>query len=125
MLTQCEVIAFSATLDTPRALAFYRDALGLRLVSEEPWATVFDAGGTMLRLQKAVKHTPAEHTLLGWKVDDIANTMAALRERGVVFEQYPWMPADAGAVWTAPDGTRIAWFKDPDGNVLSLTQFAG
>ena len=123
MLDQNEVIAFTATTDAPRALAFYRDVLGLRLVSDEQWAIVFDAAGTMLRIQKAPQHTPAPHTALGWKVADIAATMAALRERGVTFEQYPWMQQDAAGVWSTPDGARIAWFKDPDGNVLSLTQF--
>ena len=123
MLQDNEVIAFSATLDAPRALAFYRDVLGLRLVAEEEWAIVFDAGGTMLRLQKAVEHTPAKHTLLGWKVPDIAATMAGLAERGVRFERYDFMEQDAAGVWTTPDGARIAWFKDPDGNLLSLTQF--
>jgi catechol 2,3-dioxygenase-like lactoylglutathione lyase family enzyme len=123
MLDRNEVIAFVATTDAPRALAFYRDTLGLRLVADEPWAIVFDAGGTMLRIQKAPKHTPAPHTALGWKVADLAATMAGLRERGVTFERYPWMQQDAAGVWATPDGTRIAWFKDPDGNVLSLTQF--
>ena len=123
MLTQNELVAFSATTDAPRALAFYKDVLGLRLVADEPWAIVFDAAGTMLRIQKAPEHTPAKHTLLGWKVADIAQAMAGLAERGVVFEQYPWMQQDAAGVWTTPDGVKIAWFKDPDGNVLSLTQF--
>ena len=123
MLATSEVIAFTATTDAPRALAFYRDVLGLRLVADEPWAIVFDAAGTMLRIQKAPKHTPAPHTALGWKVADIAATMAALRERGVAFERYEWMQQDAAGVWSTPDGVKIAWFKDPDGNVLSLTQF--
>ena len=124
MLTDAKVVAFSATLDAPRALAFYRDALGLRLIAEEPWAIVFDAGGTMLRLQRARVHTPAQHTLLGWDVPDIRATIRALADRGVTFERYDWMPADAVHTWSAPGGTMIAWFKDPDGNVLSLTQFA-
>jgi catechol 2,3-dioxygenase-like lactoylglutathione lyase family enzyme len=123
MLEQNEVIAFAATTDAPRALAFYRDVLGLRLVADEPWAIVFDAGGTMLRIQKAPQHTPAPHTLLGWKVADLGAAMAGLAERGVSFERYAWMKQDAAGVWTTPDGAKICWFKDPDGNVLSLTQF--
>ena len=123
MLTGNAVIAFSATTRADQALAFYRDVLGLRLVSDEPWAIVFDAGGTMLRIQKAPQHTPAPHTLLGWKVDDMATAMAGLVERGVTFLRYDFLPQDEAGVWTTPDGARVAWFHDPDGNVLSLTQF--
>src|SRR5688500_6295749 len=123
MLTTAKIVAFSATLDPARALTFYRDVLGLRLVADEPFAIAFDAGGTMLRLQNARVHTPAQHTLLGWDVPDIRAMIRSLADRGVTFVRYDWMPADADNVWTAPGGTMIAWFKDPDDNVLSLTQF--
>jgi predicted enzyme related to lactoylglutathione lyase len=124
MLNDREIIAFAATTDPGRALPFYRDVLGLRVVADEPWAIVFDAHGTMLRLQKSPQHAPAQHTLLGWRVDDIAATIRALIQRGVQFERYDLMPQDDDGVWTTPDGTKIAWFKDPDGNLLSLTEFA-
>ena len=123
MLADRAVIAFLATTDPPRALAWYRDVLGLRLVADEPYAIVFDAGGTMLRIQKAPHHEPAPHTALGWRVDDLDGTLAALRERGVEPVRYDFIPQDERGVWTTPDGTQIAWFRDPDGNLLSLTRF--
>lgn len=123
MLEKAPLIAFSATTDPGAALAFYRDVLGLALIADEPHAIVFDAHGTMLRIQKANQHTPAPHTLLGWRVTDIAETIRGLVARGVVFVRYGFMPQDAAGVWTAPGGARIAWFKDPDGNLLSLTAF--
>jgi catechol 2,3-dioxygenase-like lactoylglutathione lyase family enzyme len=123
MLDRSEVMAFSATTRPAEALRFYRDVLGLTLVADEEHAIVFDARGTMLRVQKAAHHTPAPHTLLGWRVDDLDATLAGLAERGVRFERYDFLPQDERGVWTTPDGTRIAWFKDPDGNLLSLTRF--
>src|SRR5687768_7357497 len=123
MLADHDVMTFTATTDPARAMAFYRDVLGLRLVADEPYALVFDAHGIMLRIQKAQELRPQPHTLLGWRVPDLAAVMAGLRERGVAFVRYPHMGQDEHGVWTVPDGTRIAWFKDPDGNTLSLTQF--
>jgi catechol 2,3-dioxygenase-like lactoylglutathione lyase family enzyme len=79
--------------------------------------------GFMLRIQKAEGHRPLPYTALGWKVPDIAAELAALRARGVTFERFPGLAQDAQGIWSAPSGARIAWFKDPDGNVLSLAQF--
>jgi catechol 2,3-dioxygenase-like lactoylglutathione lyase family enzyme len=123
MLASSPVMAFSATTHAADALAFYRDVLGLTLVADEPYAIVFDAHGTMLRIQKTREHTPAPHTLLGWQVTDLAETMRGLAARGVRFERYDFMEQDDAGVWTTPGGARIAWFKDPDGNLLSLTAF--
>jgi catechol 2,3-dioxygenase-like lactoylglutathione lyase family enzyme len=123
MLGLQKVMAFVATADSARATVFYRDVLGLSLVADEQWAVVFDANGTLLRIQKVPELTPAPYTALGWDVPDIRRTMAALGDRGVTFERYPLLPQDELGIWTTPDGTQIAWFKDPDGNVLSLTQF--
>lgn len=123
MLGQSELIAFLATTAPDQALAFYRDVLGLRLIADEPHAIVFDAAGTMLRIQKAPHHTPAPHTALGWRVADIRAVMQQLLARGVRFTRYDFIPQDDAGVWTTPDGTKIAWFHDPDGNLLSLTQF--
>jgi catechol 2,3-dioxygenase-like lactoylglutathione lyase family enzyme len=119
-----KLMAFVATSDAARSLAFYRDVLGLALVADEEHAIVFDSRGTMLRIQKAHAVTPAPYTALGWHVDDVRAAIAGLRERGVVFERFAHFAQDSDGVWTAPDGTKIAWFKDPDGNLLSLTQFA-
>lgn len=123
MLGTAEVIAFIATTRADEALAFYRDVLGLRVVEDTPYAIVMEGGGTMLRVQKAPAHTPAPHTALGWKVADLGATMDGLTARGVTFARFGGIPQDADGVWTTPDGTRIAWFRDPDGNLLSLTQF--
>jgi catechol 2,3-dioxygenase-like lactoylglutathione lyase family enzyme len=122
-LGKAPLIAFVSTADAGRALDFYRDALGLHLVSETPFALVFDVAGTMLRVAIAQTVTPARQTVLGWEVTDIAATVDDLTGRGVVFTRYDGMDQDARGIWTSPAGGRIAWFLDPDGNVLSLTQF--
>ncbi len=123
MLGTAKLMAFAATTDAARAQAFYETTLGLRLVAEEPYALVFDANGTMLRVQKVREHTPPPFTALGWEVADIRATIQALVERGVSFERYDFVPQDALGVWDA-GGALVAWFKDPDGNLLSLTQFS-
>jgi catechol 2,3-dioxygenase-like lactoylglutathione lyase family enzyme len=120
-----KVISFVATRDPGRALTFYGETLGLALVSDDPFAMVFDANGTMLRVQKVSELVPAKHTVLGWEVGDIGATVAELTGRGVRFERYAGMGQDGAGVWAAPSGAKVAWFKDPDGNVLSLTEFAG
>ena len=116
--------AFVATTDPERAKAFYGDTLGLPLVSDDPWALVFSAAGAVLRIQKVERHTPHPFTALGWSVPDVAADVAALASRGVRFERYEGMQQDAAGVWTSPSGAKVAWFKDPDGNVLSLTEDA-
>jgi catechol 2,3-dioxygenase-like lactoylglutathione lyase family enzyme len=123
MLGSSQVMAFAATDDAPGSLAFYRDVLGLRLIADEPFALVFDAGGTMLRIQKAGQVQPPPYTTLGWQVSDIEQVVRALREKAVEFERYQHLEQDAAGIWTTPDGTKVAWFKDPCGNLLSLTQF--
>lgn len=119
------VMAFVATTDHLRAKEFYRDILGLRLVAEElPFALVFDANGTMLRVTVVKEMTPARYTVLGWRVPDIAAAVEQLSEAGVKFERYERTAnQDERGVWTAPGGARVAWFKDPDGNTLSITEF--
>jgi catechol 2,3-dioxygenase-like lactoylglutathione lyase family enzyme len=123
MLGNREVIAFVATAQPERAKGFYRDVLGLRLVDDDPFGLVFDANGTMVRIFKVRELTPAPYTVLGWKVPEIQTAIAELSKRGVSFERYPGMVQDELGVWTTPDGHQVAWFKDPDGNTLSLTQF--
>ena len=124
MLGSTPVIGFLATTDSARARAFYQEVLGLRVVEEHAFALVLDAAGTMLRVQKVDALTPQPFTALGWKVDDLAATITALAGRGVAFVRYPFFEQDALGVWTAPDGVKVAWFKDPDGNLLSLSQHA-
>jgi catechol 2,3-dioxygenase-like lactoylglutathione lyase family enzyme len=122
MLGESELMAFCATADAERARAFYEGTLGLRLVADEPYALVFDAHGTMLRLQKVQAVTFAPGTALGWKVADIAEAVRELARRGVHFERYEGMEQDELGVW-AVGGAKVAWFKDPDGHTLSLTEF--
>ena len=124
MLASSKLIAFVSTRDPTRSREFYAGTLGLPLVSDElPLALVFDAHGTMLRVTIVQEHTPAPYTVLGWSVDDIQAAVGELQSKGVAFECYSWMTQDDLGIWTSPGGARIAWFKDPDGNLLSLTQF--
>jgi catechol 2,3-dioxygenase-like lactoylglutathione lyase family enzyme len=123
MLGSCDLITFVLTSDADHAKTFYGETLGLKFVSQDDFATVFDANGIMLRLTPIPGHTAAPHTVLGWNVPDIAASVAELQKAGVNLERYPFIEQDEQGVWTSPDGlVKVAWFKDPDGNVLSLTQ---
>ena len=125
ILSGGKLVAFVHTTDPVRARAFYEDVLGLRLVEDaKPFAQVFDANGTMLRVTTVHEHHPAAFTVLGWEVESIESTVEQLTAAGVVFQRYPGLnDSDPLGIWTSPSGARIAWFQDPDGNVLSLTQF--
>ena len=112
---------FIATAQPERALGFYRDTLGLTFLADEEFALVFDLHGTPLRVQKVASFSPQPFTVLGWAVDDLGRTLEAL---GLAPERFPWMAHDPRGVWTASSGDRVAWVKDPDGNLLSFTQFA-
>lgn len=122
MLNATPIIAFAATANVEAAKQFYRDVLGLTLVADEPFALVFSANGTMLRLQKVAQVVPVPYTTLGWQVGNIAATAAQLAEAGTVCEQFDNLEQDAQGITTFPDGARVTWFRDPDGNLLSLTQ---
>lgn len=123
MLGKEKVIAFIATTKPDAAKAFYRDILGLTLIEDGPFALEYDAGGTMLRVQKVQTLAPHPHTSLGWAVADIQATIRSLVRMGVKFERFGGLPQDDLGVWKAPSDAQVAWFKDPDGNTLSLTQF--
>jgi catechol 2,3-dioxygenase-like lactoylglutathione lyase family enzyme len=118
-----DLIAFAPVTDLDRARDFYASVLGLNLVDESPFACVFRIGPTMLRVTPIGKHVAAAYTVLGWSVADIDRVVRALVDRGVVFARYDGLEQDDLGVWTAPGGDRVAWFHDPDGNTLSLTQF--
>lgn len=119
-----KLVAFVATTDASRAKIFYQDVLGLRLVKEElPFALVFDANGTMLRVTIVPDFAPTQHTVLGWDVPDIAATATQLQQAGITCERYGFFEQDALGIWSSPSGAKVAWFKDPDGNTLSITQF--
>ena len=122
MLSHSRLVGFVATAKPAEARSFYQSVLGLLLVEESPFALVFDANGTTLRVQKVGAVSPAPHTALGWHVENIREAAAALAVRGVIFERYDGLQQDGQGIWTSPDGSRVAWFRDPDGNTLSLTE---
>jgi catechol 2,3-dioxygenase-like lactoylglutathione lyase family enzyme len=120
-----DIVAFVPSKDPTKAREFYEGTLGLRFVSEDLFAVVFDANGVMVRIANvsSVKDfKPAPFTILGWLVEDIAKAVNALNKKGVQFERFAWMEQDRLGVWSSPSGAKIAWFKDPEGNVLSVTQ---
>ena len=122
MLQANPPIAFIATVMPDRSRAFYAETLGLRLLADDQFSLVFDLAGVPLRVPKVRELQPQPFTVLGWTVDDVAAELAELRSRGVAFERFPGMGQDDDGIWRAPGGARIAWFKDPDGNVLSIAQ---
>lgn len=117
-------MAFVGAADLDRSHAFYGGVLGLELVERTEFANLYDAGGTPLRVTHVAEPAGSGYTVLGWIVSDIAEAMTALRARGVRFERYPRVVQDPDGVWTAPGGSLIAWFRDPDGNTLSLQERA-
>jgi catechol 2,3-dioxygenase-like lactoylglutathione lyase family enzyme len=125
MLSQCSLIGFIPTSDAARARQFYVETLGLRFVSDDQFATVVQAGGSKIRIANVGAFTPMPFTILGWEVADIAAEVATLTVAGVVFSRYPFLEQDEAGIWTAPSGDRVAWFQDPDGNTLSLSQHVG
>jgi catechol 2,3-dioxygenase-like lactoylglutathione lyase family enzyme len=122
MLRSRAIIAFVATIDSKRAKAFYAGTLGLRLLSEDGFALAFDAGGTMLRVAMVQAVQPAAYTVLGWLVPDIRKAVRELSGRHVRFRRYDGMDQDEHGIWTSPSGAKVAWFQDPDGNTLSVTE---
>jgi len=115
-------ILFVATCKPDESREFYQSILGLTLTEDQPFALVFDTGGHQLRVQKVESVVPQPYTSAGWEVEDIEQTVKYLVEKGACMERYPFLQQDESGIWTTPDGARIAWFKDPDENVLSLTQ---
>lgn len=115
-------VIFLATTDAARARDFYETVLGFRCLGDEPWALRFLVGSTVLNIQKVQQVVIGPYTQLGWTVDDIVRTVAALKERGIAFEKYEQLPQDEHGIMSMPGQAKIAWFKDPDGHTLSLTQ---
>lgn len=126
MLTNSKPVILLPTVKKVEAQDFFKNTLGLNFRCDDGFALVFDAGGIMFRLTPVKEFTPHPFSVLGWEVDDIATETAALSGKGVTFEKYDfeWMEQDEQGIWTAPDGTKVAWFKDPDGNLLSISQHA-
>jgi catechol 2,3-dioxygenase-like lactoylglutathione lyase family enzyme len=121
-LESAQLVAFAGATDLQRAREFYEGVLGLPLESEDSFACVFRAGGTRLRLTRLDEVSAAPYTVLGWAVPDIEAKIRELAARGVEFERYEGMQQDELRAWSAPSGARVAWFKDPDGNTLSITE---
>jgi catechol 2,3-dioxygenase-like lactoylglutathione lyase family enzyme len=122
-LGKYNIIGFVTIVDVERAKAFYRDKLNLKLIREEPpYALVFDANGIMLRLGMGKERAAAQGTVLGWQVPDASAAVSDLEKAGIRFERYDFLQQDAQCIWTAPSGARVAWFKDPDGNILSISE---
>jgi len=124
MLGPEKMVAFVPTRNPKKVRPFYENVLGLRFASADQFATVFDANGTMLRVTNVPELKPQPFTILGWKVSNIEEVALALQHRGVHFEIYGGMEQDKLGIWRSPSGAEVAWFKDPDGNVLSVTQFS-
>ena len=122
MLASSKLIGFLVTKDYEQARAFYEKRLGLEFVSMDSFALVMRSGTNMIRIVKLPDFKPAQNTVLGWKVEDIEAVVVWLKNQGVNLEDYPFIQDRKLGIWTAPGGGKVAWFKDPDGNVLSVSQ---
>ncbi len=122
MLGAINIVAFVPTRDSGKARAFYEGVLGLRFIKDDGFALVLDANGITVRVAKAPEFKPAPFTILGWQVTGIEKVVTALQEKGVRFERFGFLELDELGIWTAPSGDKMAWFKDPDGNVLSVSE---
>jgi catechol 2,3-dioxygenase-like lactoylglutathione lyase family enzyme len=122
MLGSMKIVAFVPITDSAKARAFYEGVLGLRFVKDDGFAVVFDANGIMVRAAKMKEVTPAQFTILGWQVSGIEEVVGSLQKNGVHFEIFGFFKQDELGIWTAPTGDKVAWFKDPDGNILSVSE---
>jgi len=122
MLNNEKLIAFLATANVQLARAFYEGQLGLKLVHEDDFAIVYDVRGVEIRIQKLVSVNPQPQTVLGWSVVSIEETVRSLAAKGVSFDRHSGLDQNELGIWNSPSGAKVAWFKDPDGNTLSLTQ---
>lgn len=123
MLTHLEPMGFIPTIDADRARHFYVDTLGLEFLSDDNFSVVVRAGKIDLRIVRMNAFSPAPYTVFGWKVPEIEAAIRDLSAAGVLFERYPYLDQDANGIWSVPGKTaKVAWFKDPDGNVLSVSQ---
>jgi catechol 2,3-dioxygenase-like lactoylglutathione lyase family enzyme len=122
MLGSTNIVAFVPITDFAKARTFYEGTLGLRFVKDDAFALVFDANGIRLRVVKLQKFEPVHYTVLGWEVKGIESVVQQLQQKGVKFERYDFMKQDDLGIWTTPNGDKVAWFKDPDGNTLSVSE---
>ena len=122
MLASSKIIGFVPTKDSVKARGFYEGILQFQFVSDDMFALVMRAGETMLRIGKVQDFTPAPYTVLGWEVSNIEEVAKWLQKRGVTLEKFPFIQDKELGIWTTPNGDKVAWFRDPDGNVLSVSQ---
>ena len=122
MLADKKLKAFVPTIKPKEAKSFYKDVLGLNLLSQDNYALEFEVNGTLLRVAIVQELKPQAFTVLGWNVDDIVSTIKSLNDKNIFCEKYNFFEQDDLGIWTSPNGSKVAWFKDPDGNVLSLTE---
>jgi catechol 2,3-dioxygenase-like lactoylglutathione lyase family enzyme len=122
MLNTSKLVGFVGTTKPAEAKRFYEQCLGLQLLEESPFALVFVSGNTTVRVQKVQALATPPYTSLGWEVKDIASTVLHLTSKGVEFQYFEGLPQDEAGIWRTPDGSQVAWFRDPDGNTLSLTE---
>lgn len=122
MLASMNMMGFILTKDYDKSRAFYESNLGFEFVSVDKFALVMKAGKSMIRIVKLPTFSPLQSTVLGWEVDDIETMVEWLAKRGVVFEKYPFVQDQETGIWVTPNGDKVAWFKDPDGNILSISQ---
>ena len=121
MLSLHRIKAFVSTTNPDKAREFYKDKLGLKLLSEDSFGMEFEAAGAHIRISVVEKLIPQPFTVLGWDTDDIISTVSMMSEKGISFERYTFIEQDDSGIWTSPGGTRVAWFRDPDGNILSIS----
>lgn len=122
MLDSGRMVGFVATQDYDRAIEFYENKLGFQFVSLDQYALVMNTGKNMIRISKIKDFTPAQYTVLGWEVENIEAIVTSMKERGIAFGDYPFIQDRELLIWTTPNGDKVAWFNDPDGNVLSVSQ---
>jgi catechol 2,3-dioxygenase-like lactoylglutathione lyase family enzyme len=122
MLGSNNIVAFVPTRDSAKARAFYEGVLGLKFIQDDGFALVLDGNGTKIRVARVHEFKPAQFTILGWEVLGIGNVVADLMKKGIRFEQFGLPGQDEQGIWSAPGGAKVAWFKDPDGNILSVSQ---
>jgi catechol 2,3-dioxygenase-like lactoylglutathione lyase family enzyme len=124
MLGDSKLVAMLGTARADLAEAFYSGTLGLKLASSDAFALIYEIDGAPLRISKVPAVAPAAYAVLAFTVPDVAASVAALTAKGVIMQRFGFLPQDAAGIWKAPGGAQVAWFRDPDGNLLSLVQDA-